>query len=422
MSQQPIARNTCADIEDDALHVPFFRAAIVMTLSLGAAWGAWLLLRIAGSHSFTAIGLHEVNAHGHAQIFGWVGLFVMGFAYHALPRFKQTPLRLPRIALATLWLMLAGILCRAGAQAALARWPGLLLLGTLGSVLEVTAAAVFVALILDVFRRAAGGWTASDWFIVSALAWFFVQTVYSAVYFHATATAPDRDALLALVATWQAPLRDVQIHGFALIMILGVSQRILSRFYGLRFVREKRCLRLLWVLNAAVLCEALGFLLMRASGHAWTALWYGAVFALAGSVVLLVRELGVFSAVSAPDRILKFVRTAYAWLLLSLAMLVLLPVYQFGLLRVFAPESEAARLGFSHAYYGAIRHAVTVGFISMMIVGVAARVVPVWRGHDTRPQPALWAPFLLLNAGCALRVGFQTLTDFSGAAFPLAGV
>ena len=46
--------------------------------ALGAAWGALLLLRIAASGSFVSISLQEVNAHGHAQIFGWIGLFVMG--------------------------------------------------------------------------------------------------------------------------------------------------------------------------------------------------------------------------------------------------------------------------------------------------------------------------------------------------------
>lgn len=404
------------------VHVPFFRAGIAVALTLGATWGAWLLLRIAGARSFTGVGLHEVNAHGHAQIFGWVGLFVMGFAYRALPRFKGVELRRPGIAAWTLWLMLAGIICRSGAQAGLAAYPGLVWLGLAGSLLEIAAVVLFAGLIIDVCRRSSAAWTASDGFILTALGWFLVQTVYSAAYFHATALAPNRDALLALVATWQAPLRDLQIHGFALTMILGVSQRILPRFYGLRPASNRHCAWLLWLLTASVLGEALGFFLMRTSGHAWTALWYSAVLTLAAVVALLVRELGVFSHPLSTDRSLKFMRAAYVWLLLSLTMLVLLPLYQFGLLRAFAPESEAARIGFSHAYYGAIRHAITVGFVSMMILGVAGRVVPMWRGFEVRSRPALWAPFLLINVGCALRVGFQTLTDFTQAAFPFAGM
>ena len=77
-------------------------------LTLGAVWGAYLLLQIGLTGSFSAAGLHEINAHGHAQIFGWVGLFVMGFAYQAFPRFKHTSLAYPHLALATFVMMLVG--------------------------------------------------------------------------------------------------------------------------------------------------------------------------------------------------------------------------------------------------------------------------------------------------------------------------
>jgi hypothetical protein len=58
-------------------------------------------------------------------------------------------------------------------------------------------------------------------------------------------------------------------------------------------------------------------------------------------------------------------------------MLVALPFYQLGVVAKLAPDSAAAHIGFSHAYYGAVRHAITVGFISLMIVGVAG---PAARG------------------------------------------
>src|SRR5262249_44797653 len=59
---------------------------------------------------------------------------------------------------------------------------------------------------------------------------------------------------------------------------------------------------------------------------------------------------------------------------------------------------------------------------SLMIVGVAAKVVPTLNGLDVRRLSSLWLPFLLINAGCALRVVTQTLTDFTPASFPFAGV
>ena len=401
---------------------PFFLAGIAIALSLGAVWGAWLLLRIAVSGSFTTVGIHQVNAHGHAQIFGWVGLFVMGFAYQMFPRFKGTKLAWPRLARATLGLMLAGILLRAGGEAFIDTWPGLLSAALLGSALEIITVLLFAAVLIRTMQISGKPLEAYEAYILCALFWFVFQTVYSAVHFTALALAPTEAALLLQISRWQAPLRDFQIHGFALLMILGVSHRILDKLYHLPRPSTRRSLAVLALINLAVAAEAGGFVAMRTWGHQYAAVWYAGVLLLFGAVASLVWSWRLDRPVWRPDRSIKFIRAAYVWLLISLALAVLLPAYQFGLLRAFAPGSPAAELGFSHAYYGAIRHAVTVGFISMMILGVAAKFVPVFTGVDGRTLTPLWAPFLLLNTGCALRVGFQTLTDFTPLAFPVAGI
>src|SRR5690606_28761601 len=70
--------------------------------------------------------------------------------------------------------------------------------------------------------------------------------------------------------------------------------------------------------------------------------------------------------------------------------------------------------------FGAFRHALTVGFISLMIVGVSSKVAPVLAGVSPARLSALGAAFWLINIGCAMRVGFQVLTDVFGWAFPPA--
>ena len=30
--------------------------------------------------------VHDINAHGHAQIFGWIGTFVIGIGYYSLSK------------------------------------------------------------------------------------------------------------------------------------------------------------------------------------------------------------------------------------------------------------------------------------------------------------------------------------------------
>jgi hypothetical protein len=414
--EAPLAPQTA-----DTIYRPFFKAGIVVVLTLGAAWGAYLLLRIAVLRGFAAAGLHEVNAHGHAQIFGWVGLFVMGFAYQAFPRFKHTSLSHPRLAFLSWWLMVAGVVVRSVAEPLAAYWPWTGGWAVVAGLTEVVAIGLCVYVLLETFRASGKPLAIYDWYVFSALGWFVVQSVYECVYLTVTlqATGPE---LVRVVSTWQAPLRDLQIHGFAMLMILGVSQRLFHHVYGLPAPAPRLSRRALVALNAAIVGEALGLILMRTNGHAWAALWYGSVLLLTVTAARLVADWHIFARPAEPDRSVKFLRVAYVWLFVSLGMLVLLPAYQYALLPRLAPDSAAVSTGFSHAYYGATRHAITVGFVSLMIVGVASKVVPTLNGVDGRKLPALWLPFLLINLGCGLRVVGQTLTDMLPAAFPVTGL
>ena len=127
--------------------------------------------------------------------------------------------------------------------------------------------------------------------------------------------------------------------------------------------------------------------------------------------VLLARQIGVFSKPSQTDRTFKFIRAAYVWLLISCGMMPLFPVYGLLTHQVFA-----------HTYMGSHRHAFTVGFISMMILGVSSRIVPILAGVDSKQMNSLWVPFILFNFGCAGRVLLQVLTDFvPKVAYPLVG-
>jgi len=128
--------------------------------------------------------------------------------------------------------------------------------------------------------------------------------------------------------------------------------------------------------------------------------------------VLLVIQLRIFTRTKQPDRSWKFIRAAYVWLLIAMVMMPLL-----------MPYSAWEGVGFSHAFWGAHRHAFTVGFISMMILGVSSRVVPILAGVDSKKLTSLWGPFILLNAGGAGRVILEILTDFAPRiAYPLIGI
>ncbi len=410
----------------DAIYRRFFKAGVVVVLTAGAVWGALLLLRIGFSGDFTAISIHEINAHGHAQIFGWVGLFIMGFAYQAFPRMKHTDLWRPDLANVTFYLMVIGIFIRAVSEP-LHSWPMFRELAIGASVAEIIAIGIFVIVLLQTFRQSGKPFERHDAYILASLAFFVIQAVYEVGLLSATTAAGSRDALLQLIATYQAPLRDLQIHGFAMLMILGVAIRMLPVLFGFEAPGPRLVRRSLVLLVVAIAVEVLAFLMLRHTGQMlWARVLYTAMLLLAGTSILLTLRWGLLARPAEPDRSTKFVRAAVAWLHVSMFMLVLFPLHTYVVLPAMSSLSEsghrAVEMGFSHAYYGAVRHAITVGFISLTILGMAAKVVPTLNGVDVRRLGALWVPFVLVNVGCAMRVGFQVATDFGGWAYPIAGV
>ena len=167
-----------------------------------------------------------------------------------------------------------------------------------------------------------------------------------------------------------------------------------------------------WLLAAGVVGEVTLFLLYRFTGrHVLAAMLLLPWLSLAGGALSVATVFRPWRPFPRPDRSAKFVRAAYLWLTASFALLLLLPVYQ-----------AATGLRFSHAYYGSIRHAITVGFASQMIMGVVAHVVPALRQVPRAALPALRGPFVLVNLGCLLRVSLQALTDVHPGFFAVVGV
>jgi hypothetical protein len=266
--------------------------------------------------------------------------------------------------------------------------------------------------ILVTFHYSEAKWQPYVGFVAAALGWFLLMSVGSVIHTWNTMTSVSQEQLLGFVATWQAPLRDVQIHGLALFMILGVSIRMLPAFFELPAVPDRRAWTALAILVAAVIGEVTFFVLYRLTdNHLWAAGLLLPWTLMTVGVALIALPWRLWRPLPVSDRSAKFVRAAYAWLAVSLVMLLLLPVYLY-----------AGNMTFSHAYYGAIRHAVTVGFISLMIMGIAAKVVPTLNGIDPRGLSALWGPFLLVNIGCFLRVTTQTLTDWHDGLFAVIGL
>ncbi|MCC6493048.1 MAG: hypothetical protein IT424_08500 [Pirellulales bacterium] len=105
---------------------------------------------------------------------------------------------------------------------------------------------------------------------------------------------------------------------------------------------------------------------------------------------------------------------AFGWLIASLGMLAA------GLLI----ESYAGR-PVHHAYMGAMRHAITVGFMTTLVLGVGQRLMPVM-DRTVLALPRLSIPILILiGAGNLLRVGAELAVLTTSGAYrvmPISGL
>lgn len=382
---------------------------IAITLTAGATWGAVLLIRLAAAGSFTALSVFEVNAHGQAQIYGWVGLVLVGVGSLLVPRMLGVALAHPRLAVFSLAAMAGGTALRAVSEpfaggAAVPAAP----IALFGALLQLLAAAAFFAVVAGTLARRSGR-RPVDRYLLAACAWFVAAAGLDLVHLARLSAAPDRQALLSQLATWQLPLRAMQVYGVALMAILGMSLFLLPMLFGHKKAGFQVGYAAWWPLQAALVAQIAFFLAFMASGRVeWAGALWAAQIVFAAAALAVVARLGLWRrGPKTPE--LRFVVAAHAWLAVALAMTAAAPLW-----------SAATGLAFSHAWTGAARHALTVGFVSLTIVGFASRLAAIFGGRPLSPR-LLTAALVLINTGCALRVTMQAATDLTAGAFPIAG-
>ncbi|HYL84717.1 MAG TPA: hypothetical protein VE263_10825, partial [Candidatus Angelobacter sp.] len=169
--------------------------------------------------------------------------------------------------------------------------------------------------------------------------------------------------------------------------VWGFSAKWMRVFLGLRPLREK-ALQVTLVVNSAGV-------ILAVCGQISAAVWL-----FVASVVSSIVAIRIFerSEQQAKTRGIHtsfpfFVRMAYGWLLVA------------ALLGVFANYWDN-----SGGIWGASRHALTVGFVSVMVLSVGQRILPAFAGMRLLWSPKLmFGGLLLLTIGCSLRVSCEVL-------------
>jgi uncharacterized protein involved in response to NO len=339
--------------DSEHLYKRFVFGALLVALTLGFGLGVVNLTRIAWARDYAAVSGVLKQIHGHAQVFGWVGLFIMGVAFHAIPRMKMQPLRPLWAAKACFALMLAGLVTRV---------PG----WNVSAVLELAGVGLFVWLISGVVLRSEQKREPYEKFILASVAWFAVLAVWNVwIVWHRVPALHN--------ALWI----HVALFGFIANMIFGFSLRVLPHFMGLRESKTWAANAAFWIWNAAILVRH------PSDARSWAATWMELVAA-----VLFVYALGVFARRRAKIEIAG-VDNTFAWFVVL--------GYAGLLIAVLSPlHADHLRLGASS------RHLIAVGFITPMIFGVAHRVLPVFNGVNLWSNRLMRASFWHLAAGTTL--------------------
>jgi uncharacterized protein involved in response to NO len=417
-------------LQEESRQEPFMRVApLLKSALLMGAGGGFLLASVLTLARAFAIPLGAwwaalAQAHGHLQLFGWAGLFVVGVAFHFLPRLRGTPLAGARLVPWLLFALIASLVLRAIAQPLLATYPASVWrVGLAGSgLLEVAGiACILYMVVLTALRGLRPTTRQAFWsvfpFFIGAFCSLGIASIVNLVN---TAQAAYGSGLVLYVGdTLNITLG---LFGFLVPMALAMSARSLPMYAGLDgFPR-----RVLWPM-AGTYFAGLALLCTSIDGGplptTWASIVSGMGMVVSGGVVLLF--VGIFLFLirrrgRLPQRVAKLapepetlaqtyqkqvkkeqanygpfvglVASAYMWAML-------------GALLLLVDGVSLLATGLMPLAFDAIRHSFAVGFIALLICGIAPRMLPSFSGRHIASPRLVSATLWLGNAAALLRVG-----------------
>jgi uncharacterized protein involved in response to NO len=348
----------------------------------GTFLGVWNLLTISSQRAPTSVSPAWIQAHGHAQIFGWIGSFILGIGFYSIPKLR----RMNSLDLWVVWtawaLWTSGVSLRWLVGIYLWGWR-VLLPGS--AALELAAFLLFFRAVSS-HRSDSGKSGVEDWVLaviagslglLATLLINLVVTIQLALWAQQPAVAIGFDQEFLVLQTW----------GVLVLFVWGFSAKWLPIFLGLKPLRGKTLL-------AAVGLDCAGVI------SAFAAQMRLAAILLAIGIVVAMVGLRLFEAAERPAKTKGvhtsfpiFVRLAYAWAFVAACL---------GIWAANARDSQGI--------WGASRHALTVGFLATMVFAIGQRVLPAFSGMRLLFSTKLmFVALLLLSAGCLLRVSSEVL-------------
>jgi uncharacterized protein involved in response to NO len=349
----------------------------------GTFLGVWNLVSISGRHSLAGLSQAWLQAHGHAQIFGWIGTFVIGIGYYSLSKMGG----LMPVAVSRAWaswaLWTGGVALRWAANITEFHWRILL---PVSAALQLIAFVIFFVTVSHHKAQSAPTKRApiETWMklVIAATVAFLLALILNQVETMVLAATSGHpviphwlDQRYLFLAAW----------GFPVLAVWGFNARWLPVFLGIHEPSSSGLMTALTTSGCGLAAALLGHLQI-------------ATLLLLIASILASVSLSIFRSPRKPAKTLgvstsfpAFVRGAYTWLLIAAA------------LGVYAAPADA-----HGGVWGASRHALTVGFLSTMVFAIGQRVLPAFCGMRLLYSKRLmWASLAILNLGCLLRVASE---------------
>jgi hypothetical protein len=360
--------------------VPLVFIALAIALTLGAGWGVALLLRIALGAHYGIVSGDSVHVHGVAQLWGWMALFIFAVANHLLRQntSRPAPLWLERTAAACI---VAGlVLFFAGLSDTLrAHLPQV---DVLASGFLLLAAILFGVSVIWSLSGAGKSQRRHGFVFLIGWLWVWSASDFILRLRYAQTSAPPDWARTLLIVLPVLGLGTNAIYGFGIRLLPGLLNigRLRPRFLATSLIIHNIGLCLFLVPRRVP--QTCGAALM----------FIASLLYLIGLDLLRGRPSRPIYGIDTRGHIL--IRVAFFWLVCGLAMV---------LFQQFRPDLP-------HAYSGAWRHALTVGFITTMILGVGQRILPIFIKQPLASTRMMLVSAVLIIAGNAARVTLELAT------------
>jgi len=391
------------------LYRPFIRASLIIAIVLGFSTGAAILIMPLLGMDRNLTWVTHSQSHGIAQLFGWAGLFVMGFGYHVVPRFFNSSIRYPLPQKVSMWLVIAGLLFRFSGQS-MYKTSLADPLVLIGGVLLFAGMLVFGWTLLNVVRLSSSRTGPAELWLQSGIFW---SVVSGALHLAVTIRMAIDSAPLGH-APWNEALIYTALFGFISSFIFGVSARAIRGFLLLKPMYETLNVVALVLVQTGLVILIVG----RFADLNQDVVSTGLIVASAGAL-LFVYAIRAMEPASGPvrrfaigyERYDWLVRTAYVWLVVGCVMLILTALDAAGVTDVMPVEVSLP-----------VMHVFTLGFVTTFIFGAASRFIPVFEGADILRPRIMDAASICITLSVLLRVVFGfSVSDLGERALGVSG-